>query len=89
MPGAAAENLLLSPQYFETVTNIFTLFLFLSLDLFNNGRGSAPSGVSRNSLEGAGYADLDLRLSRDIAFATGDRTCGGGSCSSPRGSSSD
>jgi hypothetical protein len=44
----------------------------LGQDLFNNGRGTArPSGVSRNSLESAGYADLDLRLSHDIAFAKG------------------
>jgi hypothetical protein len=36
-------------------------------DLFNNGRGSArPAGVSRNSLEGPGYADVDLRWSRDV-----------------------
>ena len=27
-----------------------------------------PAGVARNSLEGPGYADLDLRLSRDVFF---------------------
>jgi hypothetical protein len=44
----------------------------LGQDLFNNGRGSArPPGVSRNSLEGAGYADVDLRLSRDVVFGKG------------------
>jgi hypothetical protein len=36
-------------------------------DLNGNARGSArPAGVPRNSLTGPGYADLDLRLSRDI-----------------------
>jgi hypothetical protein len=36
-------------------------------DLFNNGRGSArPAGVPRNGLEAAGYADVDLRWSRDL-----------------------
>lgn len=36
-------------------------------DLYGNARGSArPAGVPRNSLTGPGYADLDLRLSRDI-----------------------
>ena len=36
-------------------------------DIYNNGRGRArPFGVARNSLEGAGSAQLDLRLSRDV-----------------------
>jgi outer membrane receptor protein involved in Fe transport len=36
-------------------------------DDFNTGIANArPIGVSRNSLEGPGYADLDLRWSRDI-----------------------
>jgi hypothetical protein len=36
-------------------------------DIYNNGRGGArPPGVSRNSLEGAGTALLDLRLSRTL-----------------------
>jgi hypothetical protein len=44
----------------------------LGADIFNNGRGSArPSGVPRNSLEGAGYADVDLRASHDVTFAKG------------------
>jgi carboxypeptidase family protein/TonB-dependent receptor-like protein len=44
----------------------------LGADIFNNGRGSArPGGVPRNSLEGAGYADMDLRASRDVTFAKG------------------
>jgi hypothetical protein len=39
---------------------------------FNNGRDSSrPDGVPRNSLEGAGYADVDLRASRDVTFAKG------------------
>ena len=37
------------------------------LDDFNTGIANArPLGVPRNSLEGPGYADLDLRWSRDI-----------------------
>jgi hypothetical protein len=41
----------------------------LGEDLFNNGRGSArPAGVGRNTLQGAGSANIDLRLSRDIKF---------------------
>jgi hypothetical protein len=36
-------------------------------DRFHNARGSArPVGVARNSLTGPGYADLDLRWSRDV-----------------------
>lgn len=38
-------------------------------DDFNTGVASArPIGVPRNSLEGPGYADLDLRGSRDLFF---------------------
>jgi hypothetical protein len=38
-------------------------------DLFNNGRGSArPAGIGRNTLQGTGSANIDLRLSRDIKF---------------------
>jgi len=38
-------------------------------DDFNTGVANArPVGVPRNSLEGPGYADLDLRLSRDLFF---------------------
>jgi hypothetical protein len=36
-------------------------------DDFNTGINNArPAGVARNSLQGPGYADLDLRLSRDF-----------------------
>jgi len=36
-------------------------------DIYNNGMSNArPPGVPRNSLQGAGYADLDLRWSRDF-----------------------
>jgi hypothetical protein len=36
-------------------------------DPYRNARGTArPSGVPRNSLDGPGYASLDLRWSRDI-----------------------
>ena len=46
----------------------------LAGDPFHNTRGGArPSGVGRNSLEGAGYADLDLRAARDITLAKGPR----------------
>ncbi|MGE5243420.1 MAG: TonB-dependent receptor [Betaproteobacteria bacterium] len=42
----------------------------LGTDLYNNGRGNArPPGVARNSLQGAAYADLDLRLSREFEVA--------------------
>ncbi|HZR23547.1 MAG TPA: carboxypeptidase regulatory-like domain-containing protein [Vicinamibacterales bacterium] len=45
----------------------------LGQDIFNNGRGRArPIGVARNTLEGAGFASLDLRVSRDLKF-TKDR----------------
>jgi hypothetical protein len=38
-------------------------------DTFNSGVANArPLGVPRNSLEGPGYADLDLRWSRDVFF---------------------
>lgn len=38
-------------------------------DVFSNGRGRArPPGVPRNSAEGAGTAQLDLRLSRATTF---------------------
>ena len=41
----------------------------LGLDLFNNGRGSArPMGVGRNTLQGSGSANVDVRLSRDLTF---------------------
>jgi hypothetical protein len=41
-------------------------------DVFNNGRGRArPAGVARNTLEGAGFASLDVRISRDVTFAKG------------------
>ena len=41
-------------------------------DPFNNGRGGArPAGGARNSLEGAGYMDVDLRASRDFTFLKG------------------
>jgi hypothetical protein len=41
--------------------------LLAGQDLFNNGRGTArPVGVPRNSLTGPGYADVDLRWSRDL-----------------------
>jgi len=39
-------------------------------DPYDNGRGNArPAGVPRNSLQRSGYADLDLRLSRDFRLA--------------------
>jgi hypothetical protein len=41
----------------------------LGADIYNNGRGRArPAGVARNTLEGAGYASLDLRISRDVSL---------------------
>ncbi len=39
-------------------------------DVFDNARGNArPAGVARNTLQGAGYADVDLRLSRNLTMA--------------------
>ncbi|MEO8679550.1 MAG: TonB-dependent receptor [Vicinamibacterales bacterium] len=36
-------------------------------DIYNNGRGRARlPGVARNTLEGGGFASLDLRVSRDV-----------------------
>lgn len=44
----------------------------LGQDIYNNGRGRArPAGVSRNSLEGSGFAALDVRASRDLKFGAG------------------
>ncbi len=44
----------------------------LGVDLFNNGRGRArPDGVPRNSLETTGFAQLDLRASREIKLESG------------------
>ena len=44
----------------------------LGQDIYNNGRGRArPAGVPRNSLEGQAFAQLDLRLSRNLKFAAG------------------
>ena len=41
----------------------------LGADIYNNGRGRArPPGVPRNSLDGAGFASLDVRVSRDFLF---------------------
>jgi hypothetical protein len=38
-------------------------------DDFNTGTaGARPAGVGRNSLEGPGYADLDLRWSRELSL---------------------
>ena len=45
----------------------------LGQDIFNNGRGRArPDGVARNTLEGAGFASLDLRIARDITLGGKD-----------------
>jgi hypothetical protein len=42
----------------------------LGLDLFNNGRGGGrPPGVTRNTLQTAGSATFDARISRDLKFA--------------------
>jgi hypothetical protein len=46
--------------------------LTIGKDAFNTGLANArPPGVRRNSLDGPGYADLDVRWSRDLAFAQG------------------
>src|SRR5262249_19061913 len=39
----------------------------LGQDVYNNGRGRArPAGVARNTLEGSGFASVDLRVSREL-----------------------
>lgn len=46
----------------------------LGEDVYNNGRGRArPAGVARNTLEGDGYAQLDLRASRDLEIGGADQ----------------
>jgi outer membrane receptor protein involved in Fe transport len=44
----------------------------LGQDVYNNGRARArPAGVSRNTLEAAGFASLDVRVSRELTLAKG------------------
>lgn len=46
--------------------------LTLGPDVYSNGRGRArPAGVGRNTLEGDGYASVDLRASRTVKFGVG------------------
>jgi outer membrane receptor protein involved in Fe transport len=48
--------------------------LLAGQDLFNNGRSNArPAGVPRNSLDGPGYADVDVRWSRDLLVRPGKK----------------
>jgi hypothetical protein len=48
-------------------------------DDFNTGTAIArPAGVARNSAEGPGYADLDLRWSRELPLHGGAQTAGPG-----------
>jgi hypothetical protein len=50
-----------------TMTSAGPYTELLGQDLYNNGRGGArPPGVPRNGLEAAGYASLDIRVSRDV-----------------------
>jgi Carboxypeptidase regulatory-like domain/TonB dependent receptor len=43
----------------------------LGVDAFNNGRGTArPVGVGRNTLQGAGLVDIDLRVVREFKLGT-------------------
>jgi hypothetical protein len=50
-----------------TVTSAGPYTETLGADVYNNGRGRArPIGVTRNGLEAAGSAQLDLRLSREV-----------------------
>ncbi len=44
----------------------------LGQDVFNDGRADArPPGVGRNTLQAFGYANLDIKLSRDITVGGG------------------
>jgi hypothetical protein len=48
--------------------------LTTGLDEFHTGTANArPAGVARNSLQGPGYADLDLRWSRDFSLVKGKK----------------
>jgi hypothetical protein len=48
--------------------------LTTGLDEFHTGTANArPEGVTRNSLQGPGYADLDLRWSRDFSLVKGKK----------------
>ncbi|HEV7891507.1 MAG TPA: hypothetical protein VGP08_12760, partial [Pyrinomonadaceae bacterium] len=48
--------------------------LTTGLDEFHTGTANArPTGVPRNSLQGPGYADLDLRWSRDFFLVKGKK----------------
>jgi hypothetical protein len=48
--------------------------LTTGLDEFHTGTANArPAGVSRNSLQGPGYADLDLRWSREFQLMKGKK----------------
>jgi hypothetical protein len=52
--------------------------LTTGLDAFHTGTANArPVGVSRNSLQGPGYADLDLRWSRDFTLIKSKKKDGG------------
>jgi hypothetical protein len=46
-------------------------------DDFNTGQTNArPAGIARNTLEGPGYADLDVRWSHDFVFPTAKKAKG-------------
>jgi outer membrane receptor protein involved in Fe transport len=48
--------------------------LTTGLDAFHTGTANArPAGVPRNSLQGPGYVDLDLRWSRDFSLRKGKK----------------
>jgi len=48
--------------------------LITGLDEFHTGTANArPAGVPRNSLEGPGYVDLDLRWSRELSLIKGKK----------------
>jgi hypothetical protein len=52
--------------------------LTTGLDAFHSGTANArPAGVPRNSLNGPGYADLDLRWSRDFTLRKSKKKDGG------------
>lgn len=52
--------------------------LTTGLDVFHTGTANAhPPGVSRNSLQGPAYADLDLRWSRDFQLIRSKKKDGG------------
>lgn len=58
-----------------TMTSAGRYTEYLGPDIYNNGRAHArPAGVGRNTLIGAGFAQLDLRASREVKLGHGSES---------------